>query len=276
MEKINNWTEVSLESLKTLGQKLAESATGIVGALVVIILGWIIARLVAFFVKKTLRLAKFDKLTEKLNADDMLGKANIKISSSEIVGKFVYWLLMLVFFVVASDTLGWTVVSESISDLIAYLPRLFSGVVIFVIGLYIANFVKRALKGIFESLGVKSGHIVSSFTFYLILVIITLTALTQAGVDTTILTSNVTIIIGGIVLAFAVSFGIGSKDVLTNILSSFYSKNNFKVGLRIKMGDIEGTIDSIDNISCVIKTDKDRIVLPVRRLLEEQITIIEG
>lgn len=276
MNKITDWTEISLESLRVLVQKLAESATGLAGALIVLLIGWLVARLVAFFVKKALRLAKFDAITEKLNADDMLGKANIKISSSEIVGKFVYWILMLVFFVVASDSLGWTVASESISELISYLPKLFSAIVIFVIGLYIANFVKKALKSIFESLGVSSGHIISTFSFYLILIIISLTALSQAGVDTSIITSNLTIIIGGIVLAFAVSFGIGSKDVLTNILSSFYSKNNFKVGLKIKMGALEGTIDSIDNVSCVIKTASDRVVIPVRKLLEEEITIIEG
>lgn len=276
MNEITDWTEISLESLKTLGQQLAESATSLVGALFVLLLGWLVARLAAFFVKKALRLAKFDALSEKLNTAEMLEKANIKISSSDIVGKFVYWLLMLVFFVVASDTLGWTVISESISDLIAYLPKLFSAIVIFVIGLYIANFVKRALKSIFDSMSIKSGNIVSGFSFYLILVIITLTALSQAGVDTSIITSNVTIIIGGIILAFAVSFGIGSKDVLTNILSSFYSKNNFKVGLRIKVGAIEGTIDSMDNVSCVVKTATEKVVVPIRKLLEEEITIMEG
>lgn len=276
MEKLTDWTDVSLESLKVLVQKLAASATDLVGAFIILLIGWMIARLVAFFVKKALRLAHFDKLSAKLNTEELLGKANINISSSDIIGKFVYWILMLVFFVVASDTLGWIVISESISDLIAYLPNLFSAIVIFVIGLYIANFVKRALKGIFDSLSIKSGHIVSGFSFYLILIIITLTALSQAGVDTSIITSNVTIIVGGIILAFAVSFGIGSKDVLTNILSSFYSKNNFKVGLRIKIGGVEGTIDSMDNVSCVVKTATEKVVIPIRKLLEEEITIMEG
>jgi small-conductance mechanosensitive channel len=179
------------------------------------------------------------------------------------------------FFVTASDTLGWTVVSQSISDLIAYIPKLFSGIIIFIIGLYIANFVKKGLKGIFDSLGISSGNVVSDFAFYIILVLITMTALNQAGVDTTVITSNITVILGGIILAFAVSFGLGSRDVLTNILSSFYSRNNFKTGQKIEIQDISGTIVKIDSTSCTVKTEDGKVIIPVSKLLSENVKVIE-
>ncbi|WP_339791012.1 MAG: mechanosensitive ion channel family protein [Imperialibacter sp.] len=273
MEKITDWTQIALGSLLALSQKLMTELPRIFGAILLIIIGWAIAKIVSFAIKKALTAIKFDKLTEKINADEMLAKAKINITPSAVVSKFVYWIILLLFFVTASDTLGWIVVSQSIGDLIAYLPKLFSAIIIFLIGLYIANFIRKGLKGIFDSFSVASGSIVSSFAFYVILVIVTLTALSQAGIDTTIITSNVTLILGGIMLSFALSFGLGSRDVLANILSSYYTKNNFEAGQKIRIGTSEGEIEKIDNISCVLKTKTGKVVIPVKRLISEEVVI---
>lgn len=273
MEKITDLTQVGLQSLVALGESLMSALPNILGALFLLLLGWIIAKIVSFVVRKALKAIGFDKLVEKVNLNEMLSGSNITIKPSSVVGKFVYWVIMLLFFVTASDTLGWSVVSNSIGDLIAYLPQLFSAIVIFVIGFYIASFVRKGLKTILESLAVTSSRVISSFAFYLILVLITVTALNQAGVDTQIVTSNVTIIVAGIILAFAVSFGIGSKDILTNILSSFYTKNHFQVGQNIEMGDVKGTIEKIDITSCQVKTSSETIIVPVKRLLTEKVII---
>ncbi len=273
MEKITDLTQVGFRSMVALGESFMSALPNILGAIFLIILGWIIAKIISFIVRKALKAIGFDKLAQKANFDELLSGANITLTPSSVVGKFVYWVIILLFFVTASDTLGWSVVSESISDLIAYLPQLFSAIVLFVIGFYIASFVKKGLKTILESLAVSSSRIISGFAFYLILVIITITALNQAGVDTAIVTSNVTIIVAGIILAFAVSFGIGSRDILTNILSSFYTKNNFQVGQKIEMDGVKGTIEKIDITSCVLKADKETIVIPVKKLLAEEVKI---
>jgi len=275
MEEITDWTEIGLQSLMTLSNSVMSALPNIIGALFLVILGWIIARVMSFIVRKALKVIGFDKLAEKINVTEILGKANIIKTSSEIVGKFVYWVIMLLFFVTASDTLGWSVVSESIGDLISYLPKLFSAVIIFVIGFYIASFVKKGLKGVLDSLSVSSSNMLSSISFYMILVIISLTAFNQAGVDTAIITSNVIVIIGGVILAFAISFGIGSRDVLSNIISSFYTKSNFAVGQEITLLEVKGTIQKIDNTSCVIKTKTGTTIIPVKRLLTENVDIKE-
>jgi len=275
MEKITDWTEIGLQSLMTLSNSVMSALPNIIGALFLVILGWIIAKVVSFIVRKALKVIGFDKLAAKINVNEILGKANIISTSSEIVGKFVYWVIILLFFVTASDTLGWTMVSESIGDLIAYLPKLFSAVIIFVIGFYIASFVKKGLKGVLDSLSVSSSHMLSSIAFYIILVIISLTAFNQAGIDTAIITSNVILIIGGVILAFSISFGIGSRDVLSNIISSFYTKGNFAAGQEIELSEVKGIIQKIDNTSCVVKTKTGVTIIPVKRLLTENVEIKE-
>jgi small-conductance mechanosensitive channel len=273
MHKVIDWTEVGLQSLVALGESVMSSLPNIIGAIFMIILGWIIAKIFSYVVSKALKLIGFDKLSEKLYLGEIINKTSFNITPSRVVGKFVYWVIMLLFFVTASDTLGWSVVSSSIGDLLTYLPQLFSAIVIFVIGFYIASFVKKGLKGILGSLSIASSHVISAFAFYIILVIITITALDQAGIDITILMSNVTIIVGGIVIAFAVSFGIGSRDVLSNILSSFYTRKIFEVGQSITLEDVSGTIVKIDNTSCLIKTSTGTTVIPVKRLLNEKVEI---
>lgn len=275
MNTLSDWTKIVFESLLELGRSIMSALPNILGALFLIILGWFLAKLLSFLVKRGLKIIGFDKIIEKVQLERMFDKVKITILPSQLVARFVYWVILLIFFLTASDTLGWAVVSESISDLIAYLPKLFSGIIIFIIGLYIANFIKRALKGVFDSLNVTSGGFISNFAFYIILIIISLTAIKQAGVDTNIITSNISIILGGILLAFAISFGIGSRTVLFNILSAFYTRNKFKSGQTIEIEDITGTIELIDNTSCIIKTKDYRMVIPVSKLLTENVKIIK-
>lgn len=275
MEKITDWTQIAMESLIALGQKIMTELPNILGALFLILLGWILAKIVSFIVSKALGVVKFDKLSEKVNIREILDRINVTTTPSKIIAKFVYWVIILLFFVTASDTLGWFVVSESISDLILYLPKLLSAIVIFVIGFYIANFVRSGIRGVLDSLLVSSGRMISIFAYYLILIVITLTALNQAGVDTTVITSNVTLILGGILLAFAISFGLGSRDVLVNILSAFYTKNNFETGQYIEIGHIKGEIEKIDNISCTVRIADGKIVVPVKKLITEEVKIVE-
>lgn len=238
MENITDWTRITMESLLAMGQTLMVQIPKIIGAIIILLLGWLIAKLVYVAISKALKAMKFDKIAENINMAEIFAKANLKITPSQLVGKFVYWVILLLFFVIASDTLGWTVVSNSISDLISYLPKLFSAIVIFLIGLYIANFIRKALNSVFDTLSVESGRTISSIAFYIILIIISLTALNQAGVDTFAITSNINLIIGGVILAFAIAFGFGAKDILSNILSTFYSKNTFRVGQTIRFGKI--------------------------------------
>jgi len=276
MNKITDLTQVALQSLVALGESFMSALPNILGALFLLLLGWLIAKITSYIVRRSLKAIGFDKLSKKLNLDEIIGESKIAIFPSQIVGKFVYWVIILLFFVTASDTLGWAVVSNSISDLLSYLPQLFSAIVVFVIGFYIATFVKKGLQGILNTLAVASARIISGLAFYFIVVIISLAALNQAGIDTGVLTSNVTVIVGGVVLAFAVSFGIGSRDILTNILSSFYSKNNFHVGQEIEIDALKGVIQKIDITSCVLTTKNGTVVIPVKTLLTDRVNVIKS
>ncbi|GJM35375.1 MAG: hypothetical protein DHS20C18_43760 [Saprospiraceae bacterium] len=248
---------------------------GVIGALLVLTLGWLFARVVSGAIGRLLKAIKFDVLADKIKAGQLLEKANIKQAPSTLIGKFIYWILILLVVTTAADTLGWTAVSREISKLLSYLPTLLSAIIFFIVGIYIATFVKDVIHGATKTLGISAGRIISSFVFYLLFILVTLTALDQAGIDTTIITSNLLLIIGAVMAAAAISYGIASKDVLANILAGFFSRNTFMKGQIIEIDGQVGEIVEVNNVAVILKlNDKERLVVPTHQLIIKQTKII--
>jgi hypothetical protein len=104
------------------------------------------------------------------------------------------------FCLLGSDIFGLDMLSQGISNFIAYLPRLLTAILIFIGGVYIGTIVKKAIHSMFKSLEITRGNLVGNIAFYVIVVFISITALDQAGNDTSVIKSNLTLILGSIVL----------------------------------------------------------------------------
>ena len=273
MEKFTNWTEVVFSSFQAFGENFMSALPNVLGAIIIILLGWLVAKIIAVIFRKVLKVLKFDNLLTKLDKEKTVDESISKISPTKVTARFVFWILMLFFFVSATDTLGWTAVSQEINNLINFLPSVFIAIIIFIIGYYIAYIVKRALLATFETMKIDYANTLSNIVFYLIIIFIVITSLNQIGVDTTLFTSNITIILGAVVLTLAIAFGFSSKDFLVNIISSYYNKNNFSEGDKIKIGDTKGKILKIEKISRIIKTDKGRVVIPSKMLTTEKVEV---
>tara|TARA_R110000868_G_scaffold140345_2_gene355886 strand:- start:80 stop:907 length:828 start_codon:yes stop_codon:yes gene_type:complete len=273
MDTITIWKDLTYNSLNEMGINIMTAIPNILGAIVVLILGWLITKIVIFVLKKILNFSKIDRLTEIINDRNIFGKADIKFNTSAVILGFVKWIMFLVFLIIASDIMNWKIVSVEIGNLLRYLPKLFSAIALFMVGLYIANFVKKAIKGVFDSFDLTGAKAISSLVFYVIAIIITITALNQAGIDTEIITNNLTIILGAFLAAVSIAFGLGSKDVVGDLLRAFYTRKNFEVGQNIHFKNIKGTIESIDNITMSIKTAKGKVILPIKDIVENEVEI---
>jgi small-conductance mechanosensitive channel len=274
MKELMTWPELFLNSLQTFGQTLMGAIPGIIGAILILLLGWLLAKLISRAVTRLLTLIKFDVLAEKMKATDYLAKANVSLSPSGLVGQFVYWIILLLVIISASDALGWDAVSREISKLLSYLPNLLIAIVFFVVGTYIASFVRDLISGATSSLGISTGKLISNVVFYLLFIIVTLTALDQAGVDTSIITSNLLMILGAILLAASISYGFASKDVLSNLLAGFFSRKTFGIGQTIEVNGAKGKIIAVNNISIVVENSQgEKIVIPSHQLITNQVKI---
>ena len=276
MENLTTWGELFYDSIQAIGVKIGETLPGIIGAIFILLFGWLIAKLVSRVITRICTALHFNDFAAKIKADDLLEKANIKLTPSQLIGKFIYWILILMVIITVADTMGWESVSNEISRLIQFLPKLFIAVLFFVVGTFIATFIRDIIRGATASIGVNGGKIISNVVFYFFMMIVTLTALEQAGMPTTIITSNLLLILGTIMLAAAISYGIASKDVLSNILASFFSRKTFGIGQTIEVDGVKGTIVDMSNISVTLRDLKgDRIVVPTQKLINNKVTIFK-
>ena len=274
MKIIIQLQEANFTFAQDLWSQLLSVIPKILMAIGFIILAWVILKVVNYILKRILKFSKIDSLTTKLNEAELFGKNDYDIVPSKIVLKFVRYLIILIFIIIASESLGLTMVSEGIASFIGYLPVLISALLIFVVGVYLASIIKKAVQDTFKSLEVKGSNLVGNIVFYAIVVVVSITALNQAGIDTEIITSNLTLILGSVLLSFTIAFGLGAKDIITRLLFGFYSRKNFETGQRIKTKEIEGVIQQIDNICITIKTTEGVVVLPIKKFVDQKVEII--
>lgn len=276
METILNWGDVTMQAFMRMGEQLSGGITNLIGAILVLILGWLFTKLVVFVLGKLLKASRIDRLKDKVNESNIFGDTNIKFEPSTVILVFVRWILYLVFIIVAADIMNWTIISNEITNVLAYLPKLFIAIALFVVGLYIANFIRKALRGLFDSLALTGAQVISSIVFYIIVILFTVTALNQASIDTSLITGNIMIIIAGLILTLSIALGIGSIEVVQKILLTYYMRKGLSVGDQVKFEDVSGVVSSIDNLSITISTaDKKKVIIPVKEMANKKVEVSE-
>jgi len=253
--------------------KIFETLPSILTAIVIMLIGWIVARSLSYLVFKGIQLSKLENLASKAIGKNITQQEDSKWSLAIVLKKIVYYTVLLLFAVFASEVLGWQVVTQELSKLIAYLPKLFSAVIIFLIGLYIAGFIRKALHMGTASFNIQGSSIISTLVFYVLMTLITVTALSQAGIDTGAVTANFLIIIGSIFLSFAVAFGLGARDLLRNMVAGLYARRSFYVGQHILIDGMEGNIEQINTINFILGMKDMKVSIPIAKLLDEKVVI---
>ena len=277
MNEITSYSELFFDSLQSLARTFMTALPRVFAALIVLLIGWLIARLLSRGVERLLVAIKFNKLSDEVGANDFLSRANVTMTPASLIGKFIYWIIILVVIITAADTVGWTAVSTEISKLLSYLPQLLAAIVFFIIGFYIVTFIRDLVAGATRSLGISAGRIISAVVYYLLLFIVTLTALNQAGVDTTIITSNMLVIVGSVMLAAAISYGFASRDVLANILAGFFNRRNLEIGQTIEVDGQRGRVVAITSLAVTIQvSDNEKLIIPSQTLINQSVRVIEG
>jgi hypothetical protein len=264
-----------IASFKGVFDDIIAGMPTVVGFIIFILIAWILIKLLLFIIRKALSKTNIDKWSEKLSETEIFGSTTVNVVLTKVILGLVKWSLILIFVLAGSGIFGLDSVSNGIQSFIAYLPRLLTALLILVAGIYLGTLVKNAINSMFKSLDITGGNIVGNIAFYLIVVFLSITAFDQAGIDTSVIKSNLTLILGSIVLSFTIAFGLGSRDVVKKLLFGFYTRKNYEVGQKIKVGKISGTVVSIDNICMTIKTNKGKVILPIDKVASKNVEILD-
>ena len=259
---------------KEIFDKLVESLPTIAGFVLFIILSWIFIKVFLYIVRKALAKTNIDKWSEKLSETEIFGDTTINVVFTNVILGVLKWFLILIFVMAGAGIFGMDSISNGISSFFAYLPRLLTALGIFVAGAYIGTVVKKAIVAMFKSLEISGGNLLGNIAFYLIVIFLSITALDQAGIDTSIIKTNLTLIIGSVLVAFTIAFGLGSKDAVTRLLFGYYSRKNLEIGQKIKTNGVEGVIISIDNICLILLTTEGKVVIPIKDVVDNKVEVI--
>ncbi|CAL2088041.1 mechanosensitive ion channel family protein [Tenacibaculum sp. 190524A05c] len=238
-----------------------------------LIFAWLFTKILLKVVKKVLAKTKIDQWSEKLSETKIFGDTTINIVLTNVILGVLKWLLILIFVMAGSSIFGLTFVSDGLRSFFAYLPSLIKALCIFAGGAYLGTMVKKAIQGMFKSLEISGGNVVGNIAFYLIVVFLSITALDAAEIDTSLIKSNLTLIIGSILAAFTLAFGLGARDAVARLLFGYYSRRNIAIGSKVKIGDVEGQVLAIDNICFTIKTSDGEVILPIKEVVDNIIII---
>lgn len=272
MNTLNELGNTIQESFKNLFSDAAAALPKIILGILGILLAWLVIKLILFILKRILRAAKLDVLSQRVADAKLFGDRQLKIDLIKVVINTIKVLLILLFTLILSQVLGLNAISDGIYSLFGYLPTLLTALIIMVAGLYLATVVKKSVHQLLDSMGVSGAKMISGGLFYLIIFFVSITALNQAGIDTDIITSNFTLVLGAFLFAAALGFGLGSREVFSDALKMFYARKTYMVGDEIAFDGLEGTIEAIDNNSVTLSTKKGKIVIPIKDMVSKRVT----
>jgi hypothetical protein len=218
----DRFTDSANEFWTTVGDYLPK----LFGALVLLILALIAAKIAQAVVERVLKAVRVDQLSKNKQVARTLKSAEVSIDLVSIAGRIVFWAVIIIFALTIADVLELTAMTDVIREILNYLPNVLAAVIVLTVTVAGARLVRDLVRASLVRMQVDFAHNVSSVAFYVLVVFGGLMAIDQLGFDTTILSANVTVLVAGVTLALALAFGLGGRDAAKSIVDESYA--NYK------------------------------------------------
>ncbi len=213
-----NIIDAVIRSFQSALVLLFEFVPRLLGFLVILLIGWLVASALAKAVTFLLRKIGFDRIADRIGLSRLGQQAGIKTDAADILGKLVYWFVFLIFLVPAVNALGLTTVSDLLGRVIGYLPNVFVAILVLFLGTLAATLVADIVRGASASSKVGNPNLFSNIARYAILGFVALIALEQLGIATSLLNILFTAIVGAAALATGLAFGLGGQETARKYL----------------------------------------------------------
>lgn len=271
--ELDLWTQSLVTAMTALWTKIANFIPNLFGALVVVLLGFVVAKLLDALLSKLLAKLGLDRLMGGTGLTKILGRAGIKVPISTLIGKIVYWFILLIFLVSAAQSLGLERVSATLDIFTLYLPKVFGAILVLLAGVLLAQLLNGLVRGAAESVGFDYAAGLGRVAQGLVIIISISVAISQLEVKTDLLNHVIVIVLITVGLAVALAMGLGSREIAGQILAGIYVRELYQVGQDIRVGAVEGQIEEIGTVKTTLLTDDGELVsLSNRTLLEQHVT----
>src|SRR3990170_1165725 len=192
----------------------------LIGAIIILIVGYIIARVLMSVVARLLQGIGFDRWMERAGIKQVFDRAETRETPATVIAKLIFWFVFIIAIVMATDALGIPQVSEVFAQLIAYIPNIIAAILILILAALLANFLSGVVRG------ATGNELLGSIARYAIIVYAVFAALTQLGIAVQLTANTFLIVLGAVALAAAIAFGLGSREVARDIVEKAYDRRN--------------------------------------------------
>jgi hypothetical protein len=198
----------------------------LIGALIILTVGWVLAKTLRKIVTKALEAVHFSKLADKAGISEILNKGGLKISANDVLSGLVYWLAIIMVLVMVVNALGLPQASNVLESLFAFIPSVISALFVLVVGMFLANFVSGIVRTAAGNASLPRPEMFSATSRWAIIIFAGTISLRELGIATLLVTTTFNIVLGGVCLALALAFGLGGKDAAARYLEEWRKRHS--------------------------------------------------
>jgi small-conductance mechanosensitive channel len=260
--------------LDEAGNQLGGFIPRLGGAVLLLVVGIVIAHLLARLLRRGLRMAGLDSTAERLGVADVLERAGLGRSLAHVIAVAVRISLTVVVVFAALSLLGLQFLSRSLNEGVLFLPKVLAALALLLIGVVLAGFVRERVDRTATQwdLPVPLGPVLQG----VVLGIFVITAAAQLTISIALLMVLVAILLAAVAAPFALAFGLGGRDVARSLSAGRYVRSAFSEGQMIRVDDVRGSIERIEPSATVLRTETETIRVPNHVLIERTVVIEEG
>jgi len=221
---VTDWSAATMTSLTAAMAMFFAAIPRVIGFLVILIIGWIVASLLEKAVSALLHAVKFNSLAERAGFAGFVQKMGVKTDSSGFLAVIVKWFVRLIVLVVAFDALGLPAVSDVLRQLLLWLPNLVVALVVLVIGGLIANALSSLVRGATAEAGFDNPDRLAKIASIAVWAFAIVIAVNQIGIAATLVNTLFMGVVGAVSLAAALAFGLGGRETAAKVVEKWYGQ----------------------------------------------------
>ena len=202
-----------IDPIQAMFVKIWGYVPSIVGAVLILVIGCFIAKLIETMVARVLKMVKLDLASEKAGIEKILAQGDVKMTLSGIIAAIIYWCVILIVIATALSALNLNVAAELITRLAEYVPSILAAVFILVLGSFLANFVGTLVRASASNAGVNAAKLLGKIAQVILMVFAVIIAIEQLKIATALIILSANIVLMAVGLGLAISFGLGCKDI---------------------------------------------------------------
>lgn len=219
-----DWYSITIQALQNLWQGFLGFLPVLVGAIIIFLVGWFVSIGVGRLITEILKRVRFNQIFEKEGWKTALSKAEIKVDPAGFIGAIIKWILVIVFLLAAVEILGLSQFAGFLKSVLAYLPNVIVAALIFVVTVILVDIVEKLVRATVESIKVGYGQMVSAVVKWSMWIFAILAILYQLGVARPFMETLFTGLVGMLVIALGLAFGLGGKEVAGEMLQDLKRK----------------------------------------------------